>query len=68
LDKIINTHGIKGEVKIYPLTDDVKRFDKLKFVFFKRGDLYEKVNVQGVKYFKNLVILKLEGIDRYECG
>ncbi|CCC57837.1 ribosome maturation factor RimM [Caloramator australicus] len=63
IGKIINTHGIKGEVKIYPLTDDIKRFDKLKFVFFKRGDLYEKVNVQGVKYFKNLVILKLEGID-----
>lgn len=63
IGKIINTHGIKGEVKIYPLTDDIKRFDELKFVFFKKGDLFEKVDVQGVKYFKNLVILKLEGID-----
>lgn len=28
--EIINTHGIKGEVKVYPLTDDMKRFKKIK--------------------------------------
>ncbi|GFR35849.1 ribosome maturation factor RimM [Thermobrachium celere] len=61
--QIINTHGIKGEVKVYPLTDDIKRFSKLKFVFIKKDENYNKVNVEGVKYFKNLVILKLEGID-----
>lgn len=61
--QIINTHGVKGEVKVYPLTDDVKRFNKLKFVFIKDKDAYTKVNVEGVKYFKNLVILKLEGIN-----
>lgn len=61
--QIINTHGIKGEVKVYPLTDDIKRFNKLKFVFIKENDEYKKVEVEGVKYFKNLVILKLQGID-----
>lgn len=30
--QIINTHGIKGELKVYPLTDDIKRFKKLKYV------------------------------------
>jgi len=63
IGQIINTHGIKGEVKVYPLTDDPKRFDDLNFVFFKKGEEFEKVNVEGVKYFKNLVILKLEGIN-----
>ncbi|MCX7950883.1 MAG: ribosome maturation factor RimM [Clostridiales bacterium] len=63
IGQIINTHGIKGEVKVYPLTDDIKRFNKLKFVFIKEKDEYKKIDVEGVKYFKNLVILKLQGID-----
>lgn len=30
---IANTHGIRGEVKVYPTTDDINRFKKLKKVY-----------------------------------
>lgn len=61
--QIINTHGIRGEVKVYPLTDDVKRFSSLKKVFVRKDKEYIPIEVQGVKYIKNLVILKLSGIE-----
>ena len=57
--QIINTHGVKGEVKVLPLTDDMYRFNDLEYIY-----LYgEKVNVEKVKYLKDKVVLKLEGID-----
>lgn len=59
IGKIINTHGIKGEVKVYPLTDDVTKFKKLKNVLI---DGKERTIV-GVKFQKDRVILKIEGID-----
>lgn len=58
IGKIISSHGIKGEVKVYPLTDDVSRFDLLKGVYI--GDKKLKVQVERVKYHKNLVILKFK--------
>jgi 16S rRNA processing protein RimM len=59
IGQIINTHGVKGELKIYPLTDDIKRFRKLKTVFI---DNIEK-NVVWCKLQADRVILKIEGID-----
>jgi 16S rRNA processing protein RimM len=59
--KIINTHGIKGEVKVYPLTDDIQRFDHLKEAFI--GNDKVVVNVAGVKYHKGSVILKFKEFD-----
>jgi 16S rRNA processing protein RimM len=61
--QIINTHGVKGEVKIYPLTDDVMRFKKLKFIFIKNGDSYNRVDIESVKFVKNFPVLKLSGIE-----
>ncbi len=60
---IANTHGIRGEVKVYPTTDDVNRFDDLKNVILDTGKEKLELQVQGVKYFKNMVILKFKGID-----
>lgn len=57
---ISNTHGVRGEVKVYPTTDDVKRFDYLEEAVIDTGKEYIDVNVIGVKYFKNMVILKFE--------
>lgn len=57
---ISNTHGVRGEVKVYPTTDDVKRFDYLKEAVIDTGKEYIDVNVTSVKYFKNMVILKFE--------
>ena len=58
-----NTHGIRGEIKVYPTTDDISRFKKLKRVTMdtKQGAL--ALEVEGVKFFKNMVILKFKGID-----
>ena len=58
---IANTHGIRGEVKIFPTTDDVKRFDYLKEAYIDAGKEKIKVEVSSVRYFKNLV--KFKGID-----
>lgn len=60
--EIINTHGLRGEMKVMPLTDDMRRFDYLEDVILKG----KKVKVEGVKYFKDKVILKLEGINTIE--
>jgi 16S rRNA processing protein RimM len=60
--QIINTHGLKGELKIYPLTDDIRRFRKLEKVFI---DGAEK-KVVWCKLQTDRVILKLEGIDSIE--
>ncbi|MFW2488340.1 ribosome maturation factor RimM [Clostridium chromiireducens] len=59
IGQIVNTHGIKGEVKVYPLTEDVNKFKQLKTVLV---DGVEK-EILGVKFQKDRVILKIEGID-----
>lgn len=60
---ISNTHGIRGEVKVYPTTEDLSRFDDLKQVFLDNGKELKKLEVEGVKYFKGMAILKFKGID-----
>ncbi len=60
---IANTHGIRGEVKVYPTTDDLNRFDRLKEVILDTGRERINLQVQGVRYFKNMAILKFKGID-----
>ncbi len=60
---ISNTHGIRGEVKVYPTTDDIKRFDYLKEAVIDTGKEYINVHVMGAKYFKNMVILKFQEFD-----
>ncbi|MDF2891669.1 MAG: rRNA processing protein RimM [Clostridia bacterium] len=63
IGQIVNTHGIKGEVKVYPLTDDASRFDKLKEVYIESKNEMTKYQVESAKHLKNTVILKLKGID-----
>lgn len=57
--QIVNTHGIKGEVKVIPLTEDPNNFKRYGKVLV--GEVWK--NIQGVKFQKDRVILKLEGID-----
>lgn len=63
--KIVNTHGVRGEIKVVPLTDDPKRFNKLKFAFIadEVTENMQKYSFESVKYQKNFVILKLKDID-----
>lgn len=60
---ITTTHGVRGEVKVFPTTDDVKRFKKLKKVLLDTGKGYQELEITQVKFFKNLAILKFKGID-----
>lgn len=57
---VTTTHSLKGEVKIFPLTDDVKRFDDLKEAVLIQKNRQIPVNKERVKYFKNLVIVKFK--------
>ncbi len=60
---ITSTHGVRGEVKVFPTTDDNKRFKKLKECYLEYKNELLPIHVQGAKFFKNMVILKFEGID-----
>ena len=57
---ISSTHGLKGEVKVFPTTDDPQRFRKLKKVFLDTGKEYLPLTIAGVRFFKNQVILKFK--------
>ena len=60
---IANTHGIRGEVKVFPTTDEKERFKDLKKVILDMGKEQKVLEIQSVRFFKNLVILKFKGID-----
>lgn len=61
---------VRGEVKVYPTTDDINRFKKLKKCILDTGKEYIDLNVESVKFFKNMVILKFKeynNINDIEC-
>lgn len=60
---ITSAHGIKGEVKVFPTTDDAKRFKELKEVILDTGKEQIPMEIEHVKFFKNMVILKFRGYD-----
>lgn len=69
---ITSTHGLKGEVKIFPTTEDPKRFSDLKEVLAVHGESQKALSIESVRYFKNLVILRfkdhhrIEDVERYK--
>ena len=60
--KIVNTHGLKGEVKVIANTRDVNNFKRYGYVLINE----EERKIEGVKFQKDRVILKLEGINSIE--
>lgn len=74
IGKIISLHGIKGEVKIFPTTDNIKRFDSLKEFYIVASDDADDsaftddnhYEAAGVKYIKNTCILKIKGYEKIE--
>lgn len=60
---IATTHGVRGEVKVFPTTDNPKRFNELKEVMLDTGKEQIPLEIEHVKYFKNMVILKFKGYD-----
>ena len=60
---ISSTHGVRGEVKVFPTTDDPARFEELETVLLDTGKEKLELELAGVKFFKNMVILKFKGYD-----
>lgn len=66
---VSNTHGLKGELKVRPYTENAKRFDKIRKVLIKKSEnSFEEYEVQSVRYQKDIVLLKLKGIDDIEIA
>jgi len=68
IGKIVNTQGLKGDMRVFPTTDDVRRFDALKTVTLRGKRGLSDYTVEKVRYQKNLVILKLVSIDSIEAA
>ena len=60
---ITGTHGLKGEVKVFPTTDDKERFLDLEEVLLDTGDELLELKVEYCKFFKKFVFVKFEGLD-----
>lgn len=60
---ISSTHGLRGEVKVFPTTDDAARFQTLKNVVLDTGREKLDLEIQSVRFFKQFVIVKFKGID-----
>ena len=59
--KIVNTHGLKGDVKCIYLTDDMERFDDFDYVYIE--DTEERLDIESIRYAKGMVYLKFKGLD-----
>lgn len=66
--KIVNTHGIRGAVKLENYTDAPETLARLHVVYMKRGEEYEPYRVLGASVQKSMVIMTLEGIDSVEAA
>ena len=66
IGQIVNTFGIKGMVKVNPFTDDIKRFDKLKTIYIENKKSRKEYKIEEVKYHKNMVLIKLKGVNTPE--
>lgn len=66
IGQIVNTFGIKGMVKIKPFTDDITRFDDLKKVYVETNRSKKIYEIEEVKYYKDMVLIKFKGIDKVE--
>ncbi len=66
IGQIVNTSGLKGILKIKPFTDDIKKFSNLKTIYIKTKKGLTEFKIEQVRYVKNMVMLKLAGIDTVE--
>ena len=66
LGQVANTFGIKGIIKIKPFTDDIEQFEEFKYIYMKSRNNISQYTIEEVKYHKNMILLKLKGIDTLE--
>ena len=67
IGQIVNTQGLKGEVRVYPYVDDINRFDNLES-FYLDKNFDKKYEVERVRYKGNMVIMKIKDIDSIELA
>ena len=65
---ISNTHGLKGEMKVRPFTEDKKRYEELKKILINIKDEYKEYEIESVRYQKDVVLLKLKGVEDIETA
>lgn len=63
IGKIIGTHGLKGTLKVFPTTDDPKRFELLEKAIINIAGVTNEYSIKKVAYHKNIVLLTLDNID-----
>ena len=63
IGQIVNTFGIKGFVKVNPFTDDMERFAELKSVLVVKNKELIELQIEEIKYQKNVVLIKFKGIE-----
>lgn len=66
IGQIVNTSGLKGVIKVKPFTDDITKFNNLKTIYISIKKELKEFKIEQVRFNKNMVFLKLEGIDRVE--
>ena len=67
IGQIVNTQGLKGEVRVYPYVDDINRFDELEN-FYLDKNFNQEFEVERVRYKGNMVIMKIKGVDSVEMA
>ena len=68
IGQIVNTRGLRGEVKVNSFSEDPERFEKLSSILVKEKSGFKEYEIEKVGYSKNQVILKLKGIDHIDYG
>lgn len=63
IGQIVNTNGLKGMLKIKPFTDNIKEFETFKSIYVQKKNELIEFKIEAVRYVKNMVLLKLQGID-----
>lgn len=66
IGQIVNTFGIKGQVKVVPFTNDANRFEEVKKIYIVSKSTKKEVEIEEVKYHKNMVLLKFKGFNKIE--
>lgn len=60
MGKIVNTHGVRGEMKLYPYTDDLDKFEEFEYLYVE-GYGKKKFLIESTRVHKNMVLLTFEG-------
>ena len=66
IGQIVNTSGLKGEIKVKPFTDDITKFNNFKTIYISIKKELKEFEIEHVRFSKNMVFLKLKGIDTVE--